>query len=90
MSERPPIQIGDQYWNWTVIAKSHPTSRGETQWLIRCQCGHERVICTGSLRAGRSKRCMSCAGKKRVHERVRLYGPQGRHALYGLLKRDDG
>lgn len=63
---------GNSYGRWTVLR--HTTGK---KWLCRCQCGTERDIDGGSLRAGRSTGCINChtAGLNTTHggKRTRLY-----------------
>jgi hypothetical protein len=66
MNERPPVQVGDQYWAWTVVAPAGKKN-GRQQWLIRCSCGAERLSYAFDIRRNQSKACRSCVNMMRFN-----------------------
>lgn len=64
---------GQRFGRWTVMSRVPPRS-----WFCRCDCGTERAVDRGSIRAGRSLGCIQChpaLGNRRTHgqKRTRIY-----------------
>ena len=51
------VNEGMQFGRWTVLGDSIRTTRGETKWLCRCDCGTERYVLERSLIHGGSTSC---------------------------------
>lgn len=52
--------IGQQFHNWTVLAKANPISNGkvtQSAILCRCNCGTEKIVSVSNVKRGRSKSC---------------------------------
>ena len=58
---------GQTIGHWTVIARD--TTKKQTYWWCRCECGEVKSVSRGNLSGGRSSMCMRCAAKKRHKER---------------------
>ena len=46
-----------RFGRFLVLARGPNTSRGQTQWLCRCDCGTERLVRGVDLRSGKSRSC---------------------------------
>lgn len=55
--------VGQKIGHWTVLRKVENDSRGNSQWLCRCECGKEKVVRGQRLRNGESTSC-GCKRKK--------------------------
>ncbi len=86
-------ETGNRYGRWTVLGYAGLIGSGglggrrRTQWRCRCDCGKEKIIRGGVLRAGRSKSC-GCFRKEVIGDRTRL--PRGEAAfnlVYCSVKR---
>jgi hypothetical protein len=53
----PPIQIGDTFDRYTVIASAGRLPNKTPLWLCRCTCGTEREIQDGNLKRGLARSC---------------------------------
>jgi len=60
-----PIEIGDRFGRWTVLAKA-PRRGRHIYWLVRCDCGTENTVDSQHLRSGASQSC-GCLPRKGVH-----------------------
>lgn len=56
MREYPDL-IGLRFGRLTVMERAENNSRGQRQWLCRCDCGGTRVVTTNYLRNGRTTDC---------------------------------
>lgn len=56
MGEYPEL-IGQRFGKLTVIERAPNNSRGQRQWLCRCDCGGTRIVNTNYLRNGRTTDC---------------------------------
>ena len=61
------VNEGMQFGRWTVLGDSIRTTRGETKWLCRCDCGTERYVLERSLIHGGSTSC-GCRRKENAAE----------------------
>ena len=68
-------RTGHVYGRWTVIAFTGTKSK-RAQWLLRCECGTERVVASQSLVGGRSRSC-GCLNAEMVSARCRTHGLSG-------------
>lgn len=61
-------ETGNRYGRLLVLKRveNHPT-RGDAQWLCKCDCGNEKIIRGVQLRSGKSKSC-GCLQKEKVRE----------------------
>lgn len=57
---------GLRFGRWTVVGRAPTSAAGQTRWHCVCDCGKERDVQGGSLRAGASSGC-GCI----VHEKLR-------------------
>lgn len=51
--------IGAKYGDWTVIDKA----QGRSTWICQCKCGFIKKMTLGSVRDGKSTRCIKCRAK---------------------------
>lgn len=61
MSKRVMDRRGQKFGAWTVVEY-----RGQSRWLIRCQCGFERVTMLNNQMYGTSKSC-GCLSRETVN-----------------------
>lgn len=54
--KQDPLQIGEQFWFWTVIGKAEE-KHNSSQRYCRCRCGTTKDVAESSLRQGVSKSC---------------------------------
>lgn len=58
MKGRNPLNLtGQRFHRWTVLSITNQRLNGSVGWLCRCDCGTERIVNAGNLRAGLSKSC---------------------------------
>jgi len=50
-------EVGNVYSKLTVIERAANTKEGQAQWLCRCECGNNSIVCGKSLRQGKTKSC---------------------------------
>lgn len=71
--------VGQRFGKWTVLEKGPiAINGGNTNWLCRCDCGHESLVTGTNLKRGISKKCFECQKitlKENREENSRL----GRH-----------
>lgn len=67
--DKDRITPGTVIGRWTVLDTYEKTSKGETKWLCRCECGTERYVLERSLRHGGSYSC-GCLREERHREAV--------------------
>ena len=61
---------GQRFGAWMVISYcGYKRYSGTTThyWSCRCDCGSEHAVTGGSLRAGRSTRCVACHPRRELH-----------------------
>jgi len=69
---RPVVdRIGQRFGAWTVVEY-----RGYSKWLLRCDCGTERISALSNMLLGWSK---SCGCKKHIRNPVPVPQPQPEH-----------
>jgi hypothetical protein len=68
------VKVGDKFGENEVIARAENTSKGSARWLVRCSCGTERVVQSGSLMNGSSTSC----GCLRIERMKRVATKHGR------------
>ncbi len=70
-----PIEdlTGRKFHRWTVVRFYRMTKDGESQWLCRCKCSAEAMVCRSSLTSGNSKSC-GCYKKEQVSIRFKTHG----------------
>jgi predicted SprT family Zn-dependent metalloprotease len=61
---RGPDVTGQRFGRWTAVRRV-ANRFGRAAWLCRCDCGTEREQAATDLRAGKTKACRSCAGRRR-------------------------
>ncbi|MEG3615574.1 hypothetical protein [Isoptericola haloaureus] len=61
MTGTPDPQIGDRYGKWTVVGDVIRL-KGRKHAQVRCECGIERNVQVGHLKAGESTQCRQCSG----------------------------
>ena len=83
------IQPGDKFNRLTCVRLSHTSDKGHKYYLWQCECGNEKIIMAGSVKAGRSKSCgclsmeikRSRKGKKRGKARNMVTQVMGDYVL---------
>jgi hypothetical protein len=73
-----PDLMGNRFGRLVVLKRAEPTSRGETVWLCKCDCGKEHKARAGNLQCGQTRSC-GCLARDGVAERNRA----GLHDLAG-------
>lgn len=48
---------GRRFGRYTVVRRVENSAAGATRWLCLCDCGTERTVQMGNLRAGKAKSC---------------------------------
>lgn len=48
---------GQRFGKLVVMKRVEGLKRKDTQWLCRCECGNETIVCGGNLRYGKTKSC---------------------------------
>lgn len=59
MRRRPPLKIGSEYNDWTVIKQINLN-----RVICKCKCGIEQEISITHMITGRSKRCRTCGNSR--------------------------
>lgn len=59
---------GKTFHYWTV--QSRVKHRHKSLWLVKCKCGHQKILNGQTLRTGNSKSC-GCWARERLRERYR-------------------
>lgn len=61
---KPLLNSSDKYGKWTILKYCGQHEQKHIQiYLVRCDCGTKRYLDRNTLVAGKSKQCLSCAGK---------------------------
>ena len=68
MKGQPINLVGQRFGRLTVIDMASKSPSGRT-WLVKCDCGNERVIRTGKLRSGEHQSC-GCLRVERMRARA--------------------
>lgn len=63
MRRRPPLTIGSEHNDWTVVEQIDLEHA-----ICKCKCGDEHRVIIDHLLAGRSKRCRTCGNEKPSHK----------------------
>ncbi len=79
MTSRLKDLTGQQFGHWTVLSYIGPAP-GSMMWLCRCQCGVERAVSAGNMKAGKSISC-GCIQAKTTSQRLFKHG-QSSHPIY--------
>ena len=58
---------GMRFGRLVVINRAKNTKDRKSQWLCRCDCGNETIVCGRYLRSGATKSC-GCYHSERTHE----------------------
>lgn len=58
MSRKNPIQVGERVKTWTVLRRAHYEMYDRPCWVLRCDCGNERIVYDQHVR--RTRRCHIC------------------------------
>lgn len=51
---------GMTFGRLTVVERVENNKFNKTQWLCKCSCGNEKIICGEELKAGKQKTCGKC------------------------------
>jgi len=70
---------GAKFGRWTVVSYIG-VAPGTTMWNCRCECGTERAVSAGNLRAGKSRSC-GCLQREVASELHFKHG-QTSHPIY--------
>lgn len=54
---RSRIELAGQRFGRLVVIEARPRPKGDMQWLCRCDCGTDKVISSGHLRARNATSC---------------------------------
>lgn len=73
MAEANSSLIGERFTRLLVVESAGQGKHGRSLWLCKCDCGNERIISTGDLKAKRRLSC-GCLRKQMVSERRRTHG----------------
>lgn len=65
--------VGQKYGRWTVLERGDNTSRGQAQWICRCECGTVRQVNGENLRNGVTKSC-GCLNREKTASRNLKHG----------------
>lgn len=69
MYQKIPINIGDQFNDWTVISDGIKGIRKHTVvYKCRCKCGTEAYVSSYELRSGKSSKCRQCGANRRKQQ----------------------
>ena len=70
---------GQRFGRLVVVGRVENNHKGLPQWLARCDCGVDKIVLSGNLRAGRQRSC----GCLNAEVRRQLGKPRaGGHGLY--------
>ena len=69
----PPIEIGQEFYRWTVLEPADPDKKGRKRWLCQCKCGTLRILCQYNLYNGGTKSC-GCLKKENSIKRFTTHG----------------
>lgn len=75
MARNPRLKdhTGQHFGMWSVLSKAGNHKKGGALWLCVCDCGTERVVQGGDLRAGKSV-CCGCQSVNRLGDYKRTHG----------------
>lgn len=71
---------GMRFNRWTVQGRGPNNTKGQAQWVCKCDCGSERLLVSVSVRTGHSKSC-GCLKLEVLKERSTKHG----HAHMGKI-----
>lgn len=71
---------GMRFNRWTVQGRGPNNTKGQAQWICKCDCGSERLLVSVSVRTGHSKSC-GCLKLEVLKERSTKHG----HAHMGKI-----
>lgn len=63
------IAVGTKLESWEVISKNFERKKGGggLKQEVRCKCGYTAFLELSPLKAGRTKKCLMCASRDRLH-----------------------
>jgi len=71
MPPQPKNLVGQRFGRLVVVEYARPGKRGAgATWLVRCDCGVERVVSAANLRRGCTQSC-GCLNRDRTAEAIR-------------------
>ena len=62
-NKKPELNPGDKFNRLTIIKYSHSDKRWRKWYLVRCDCGKEKIIMGSAMTSGNTKSC-GCYGKE--------------------------
>lgn len=69
MNNKLNLEIGTKFGKWEITSDRTQKISNLTNWICRCECGHEQFVPLNNLMNGSSTQCNSCghieSGKKR-------------------------
>jgi len=76
--------ISRKFGKWTIIGEA-PRQHHRKRWLVRCDCGTERVHREDILKGGLSTACKECGLRKPTLIMQKSHGMR-KHPLYNIWK----
>jgi hypothetical protein len=78
---RPAVDLTGQVFGRLTVLHRGPSAGRKARWVVRCECGTEKVVSGSSLRAGGTVSC-GCARRERMSARGAAH-PAHRSPLVG-------
>lgn len=69
---------GERFGRLTVIQRAGSYKDGQSTWLVKCDCGNEKIVARCSLTKGTTRSC-GCLAKDELRERGHLPPSQYKH-----------
>lgn len=83
--------IGQKFGRLLVLAKAEKpenVSNGSQYWYVRCDCGVEKKVCTGSLKQGLTISC-GCYNRENARRVHTTHGLSKNYGEYNKMRRED-
>ena len=69
-NNKPELQPGEKYNRLTIVSFHHSDKRWRKWYLVKCDCGNEKVIMGSSMTSGNTKSCGCLAKEVKANKRI--------------------
>lgn len=64
MNNKLNLEIGTKFGKWEITSERTETISNVTNWICKCECGHEQFVPLNNLMNGSSTQCNVCGHKE--------------------------